>query len=48
LRVDPKDFAVLLAEPNSMPRQSRERLVELMFDKLRVPAVFLAKNAVSP
>ncbi|KAL6756186.1 actin family [Haematococcus lacustris] len=46
LRSDPKDFAIMMAEANATPKPSRDRLVELLFEKLRVPAIFLAKNAV--
>ncbi len=46
LRANPAEYAVLLAEPNHLPKASRERAVELLFEKFKVPAVFLAKNAV--
>jgi hypothetical protein len=47
LKADPAEYAILLAEMNNAPKSMRERLVELMFDKFKVPALFLAKNAVS-
>ncbi|CAN6446188.1 unnamed protein product [Victoria cruziana] len=37
---------MLLAEPSSNTQQQRERTAELMFEKYKVPALFLAKNAV--
>lgn len=46
LRVDPTEYAVLAAEANVVPRAVRERVCEIMFEKLKVPALFLAKNAV--
>uniref|UniRef100_A0A7S0R612 Actin-related protein 4 n=1 Tax=Chlamydomonas leiostraca TaxID=1034604 RepID=A0A7S0R612_9CHLO len=46
LRVDPTEYAVLAAEANVVPRAARERVCEIMFEKLRVPALYLAKNAV--
>jgi hypothetical protein len=36
----------MMAEPNVMPRKAREQLVELIFEKYKPPALFLAKNAV--
>ncbi|CAN6690793.1 unnamed protein product [Malus baccata var. baccata] len=46
LLVDPKEHPMLLAEPSSNTQQQRERTAELMFEKYKVPALFLAKNAV--
>ncbi|XP_057969357.1 actin-related protein 4 [Malania oleifera] len=46
LLVDPKEHPMLLAEPSSNAQQQRERTAELMFEKYKVPALFLAKNAV--
>ncbi|KAM1256938.1 hypothetical protein EV1_030734 [Malus domestica] len=46
LLVDPKEHPMLLAEPSSNTQQQRERTTELMFEKYKVPALFLAKNAV--
>ncbi|XP_042964817.1 actin-related protein 4-like isoform X1 [Carya illinoinensis] len=48
LLIDPKEHPVLLAEPSSNTQQQRERTAELMFEKYKVPALFLAKNAVCP
>ncbi|XP_031394812.1 actin-related protein 4A-like isoform X2 [Punica granatum] len=46
LLIDPKEHPMLLAEPSSNTQQQRERAVELMFEKYKIPALFLAKNAV--
>ncbi|KAL2905631.1 Actin-related protein 4 [Bienertia sinuspersici] len=46
LLIDPKEHPMLLAEPSSNNQQQRERAAELMFEKYKVPALFLAKNAV--
>ncbi|XP_078442343.1 actin-related protein 4 [Wolffia australiana] len=46
LLIDPKEHPMLLAEPSSNSAQQRERTAELMFEKYKVPALFLAKNAV--
>lgn len=37
---------MLLAEPTHNSRQAREKAVELLFEKFKVPAAFLAKAAV--
>ncbi|WVY95806.1 hypothetical protein V8G54_027957, partial [Vigna mungo] len=46
LLVDPKERPMLLAEQCSNTQEQRERAAELMFEKYKVPALFLAKNAV--
>ncbi|XP_043713789.1 actin-related protein 4 isoform X1 [Telopea speciosissima] len=46
LLIDPKEHPMLLAEPSSNTQQQRERTAELMFERYKVPALFLAKNAV--
>ncbi|MQM00966.1 hypothetical protein Taro_033710 [Colocasia esculenta] len=46
LLIDPKDHPMLLAEPSANSPQQRERTAELMFENYKVPALFLAKNAV--
>lgn len=46
LLIDPKEHPMLLAEPSSNTQQQRERTAELIFEKYKVPALFLAKNAV--
>lgn len=37
---------MMLAEPPFMPKDARERMVSLMFEKYDPPAVFLSKNPV--
>jgi actin-like protein 6A len=37
---------MLIAEPSTNSGQQREKAAELMFEKYKVPALFLAKNAV--
>ncbi|XXG71172.1 hypothetical protein AAC387_Pa07g0487 [Persea americana] len=46
LLIDPTEHPMLLAEPSFNSPQQRERTAELMFEKYKVPALFLAKNAV--
>ncbi|KAH7288136.1 hypothetical protein KP509_31G013900 [Ceratopteris richardii] len=46
LLIDPKEHPMLLAEPSLNTQQHREKTVELMFEKYRPPALFLAKNSV--
>ncbi|GLT54932.1 hypothetical protein SLA2020_280900 [Shorea laevis] len=46
LLIDPKEHPMLLAEPSSNTQQQRERTAEIMFEKYKVPQLFLAKNAV--
>ncbi|XP_022134917.1 actin-related protein 4 [Momordica charantia] len=46
LLIDPQEHPMLLAEPSSNAQQQRERTAEIMFEKYKVPALFLAKNAV--
>lgn len=36
----------MLAEPTFSSQQTRERAVELMFERFSPPALFMAKNAV--
>jgi len=45
LRIDPKDHPVLLIEPASVSKATREREAELMFETYQVPAFFLAKES---
>lgn len=45
LRADPTESALLLAETNTLSKAAREKCVELLFERFKVPAVFLAKNA---
>ncbi|KEH17932.1 actin-related protein ARP4 [Medicago truncatula] len=41
-----KQKGTLFSEPSSNAQQQRERAAELMFEKYKAPALFLAKNAV--
>lgn len=44
LRCNPAEYPVMLTEPSFHPKASREKVVELMFEKFGVPAVFLGKS----
>jgi len=46
VRVDPSQHPLLLAEPSFNNRQTREKSTEIMFEKYKVPALFISKNAV--
>lgn len=46
LRVDPREHALLLADPNHNGRKQRERLTEVLFEKFELPAVYLSRSAV--
>lgn len=46
LLIDPKEHPMLLAEPSSNNPLQREKAAELMFESYKVPALFLAKNAI--
>jgi actin-like protein 6A len=46
MRLTTEEHPMLLAEPSHNTSAAREKMVELMFEKYNVPAVFLAKNAV--
>lgn len=46
LRVDPSEHPMLSAEPVSNPHESRKRLAEFMFETLKTPALFMAKDPV--
>ncbi|KAK8934154.1 Actin-related protein 4 [Platanthera zijinensis] len=46
LRIDPTKHPMLLAEPTFGSLHQRERAAELMFENYKVPALFVAKNAV--
>ena len=47
LSSNPAEHPLLLAEPNLNPPAHREKMAELAFEKMGVPALFLSKNAVS-
>jgi actin-related protein len=46
LLVEPRDYAVLLAESPSNLRENREKIAEIMFEKFGVNGVHLANSAV--
>uniref|UniRef100_A0A8R7UQB5 Actin-related protein 4 n=2 Tax=Triticum urartu TaxID=4572 RepID=A0A8R7UQB5_TRIUA len=46
LLINPEEHPMLIAEPSTNSGQQREKAAELMFEKYKVPALFLAKNAV--
>ncbi|GMH38536.1 hypothetical protein BSKO_06420 [Bryopsis sp. KO-2023] len=46
LRLHPEEHPMLVCEPSNNPPATREKLVELAFEKYNPPAVFLARNAV--
>jgi len=46
LRVDPKEHPVVLTEPPLNPKVNRERMVQIMFDKFKVPGVYIGIQAV--
>lgn len=46
MRLNTEEHAVMLGEASHNTDSAREKMVELMFEKYNVPAVFLAKNAV--
>lgn len=46
LQAPTRENALLFAEPNHNGRKARERIVELIFEKFEVPALYLARSAV--
>jgi actin-like protein 6A len=46
LRIQPEEHPMLLAEPSFNKDENREKMLEIMFEKYKVPAVFISKNAV--
>ena len=46
LRAAPAEHPLMLAEPTFNTRELREKTVELAFEKLSPPAVFMARSAV--
>ncbi|TPX59709.1 hypothetical protein PhCBS80983_g02298 [Powellomyces hirtus] len=46
LRVESSEHPLLLSEPSWNPRESREKLIELAFEKYDVPCFYLARSAV--
>ncbi|KAJ3040704.1 Actin-like 6A [Rhizophlyctis rosea] len=46
LRADPTEHPLLFSEPSWNPRDVREKLLELAFEKYNLPAFYLARSAV--
>ena len=46
LRQDPSEHPLMFAEPNHMPRDKREVLEQILFEKYNVPALFFAREAM--
>ena len=42
LRVSPDEHPVLMSEPPLNPRQNREKMAEILFEKFNVPSFYLA------
>ena len=46
LRVDPEEHGVIMTEPSNNPRQNREKMIQIMFEKFKVPSYFSANTAI--
>lgn len=46
LNVDPKEHPVLVPEYPLNPKQKRERVTQIMFEKFSTPAFYLSNHAV--
>ena len=46
LCMDPSETPVLLGESIFMNKASREKIIEILFTKFHVPAVYVSKNHV--
>jgi actin-related protein len=39
--ISPDEYKVMLTEPPNNPKENREKLVEMMFEKFEVPRLYL-------
>lgn len=46
LYVNPPEQPLLLAEPDWVTKEQREKIVEIAFENFQIPAIFLAKSSV--
>lgn len=46
LHVEPKDHPVLLTEPPMNPKDKREKMTEMMFEKFDIPAMYASNQSV--
>jgi actin-like protein 6A len=46
LRIDPAETPILLGESVFMNKVSREKIIDILFTKFKVPAIYVAKNHV--
>eukprot|EP00057_Strongylocentrotus_purpuratus_P013097 XP_011667571.1 PREDICTED: actin, clone 302 isoform X1 [Strongylocentrotus purpuratus] len=46
LRVEPDSRPVVLTEPALNPKENREKMIEIMFEKFEVPAFYLVKQSM--
>ena len=44
--MDPSETPILLGESIFMNKASREKIIEILFTKFHVPAVYVSKNHV--
>lgn len=46
LRVEPRDHPVLITEPSMNPKDNREKMTEMMFEKFEIPAMYVSNQSV--
>lgn len=44
--ISPDEYKVMLTEPPNNPKENREKLVEMMFEKFEVPKLYLGNQSV--